>query len=474
MSDPNTIRYSYQDCPTIKKFNDSKAFIRGLMGPIGSGKSTGCVIEMVDKTLSQKPGPDGKRRARWVVVRSTYRELLDTTIKTTFDWLPPHIFGTYKQSEQKYNIEAFEDTEFEILFRALDKPQDVSKLLSLDLTGFWLNEAKDIPWAVVDAVQGRVGRYPPQRLGGPSWYGGVMDTNPPDTESKWYEFFETKNLDPSFAQLFKQPSGLAPDAENLSNLPNGRKYYENLVHGKDPEWVKVFVHGQYGFMVDGRAVYPEYNDEVHCKECRPVKYSTMYRGWDFGLTPCCVFVQYSPTGQLLVLDELCSESMSIDVFADEVIAYTNEKFGGNDNYEWIDIGDPAGDHRSQTDAKTAFQILHGRGIFIEGGLQTPAIRQECVRRPLTKLISGKPQFVLNPRCKMLRKGFLGGYCYRRLQVSSERFTSIPDKNKFSHPHDALQYVCTRIFGGGLTAPYMEKDEPAARWSDGPTDSITGY
>ena len=39
--------YSYASVPTIKRFSQSRAFIRGLMGPFGSGKSSGCVIELV-------------------------------------------------------------------------------------------------------------------------------------------------------------------------------------------------------------------------------------------------------------------------------------------------------------------------------------------------------------------------------------------------------------------------------------------
>lgn len=467
------ISYTYKHCPTIRRFSESTAFIRGLQGPIGSGKSTGCVIEIVDRSLKQNPGPDGIRRTRWVVVRGTYRELLDTTVKTFFDWVPPHLFGEYKQSEQKYVIKGFEDTEIEVLFRALEKPQDVSKLLSLDLTGFWINEAKDVPKAVVDAVQGRCGRYPAQRDGGPSWFGGIMDTNPPDTESWWYTFFETAGLDPAFAQVFKQPSGLSPEAENLPNLPNGRKYYETIAQGKDPEWVKVFVHGLYGFSVEGRVVFGEYADEVHCKECKPIKYSPIYRGWDFGLTPCCVFCQLTPNGQLVVFDEMCATDMGIDQFSDEVIAYSSQHY---DDWELIDTGDPAGEQRAQTDARTAFQILHSKGVYIEAGMQSPAIRLESVRKPLMRMVAGKPGFVLSPKCKILRKGFMGGYNYRRLQVTSERFTSIPDKNKYSHPHDALQYVCTRLFGGGLTSPYAGRDEPRRdeAFDTAPRSDLTGY
>ena len=52
---------------------------------------------------------------------------------------------------------------------------------------------------------------------------------------------------------------------------------------------------------------------------------------------------------------------------------------------------------------------------------------------------------------MLRKGFQGRYAYRRMQIGGveERFHDVPDKNEYSHPHDALQYVTARLFGNQL-------------------------
>jgi hypothetical protein len=38
-------QYSYASVPTVKRFSQSKAFIRGLMGPFGSGKTSGCVMD---------------------------------------------------------------------------------------------------------------------------------------------------------------------------------------------------------------------------------------------------------------------------------------------------------------------------------------------------------------------------------------------------------------------------------------------
>ena len=49
-------------------------------------------------------------------------------------------------------------------------------------------------------------------------------------------------------------------------------------------------------------------------------------------------------------------------------------------------------------------------------------------------------FLIDYRCKELIKGFEGGYAYRRIQVSGERYDDRPEKNRFSHIHDALQYL----------------------------------
>jgi hypothetical protein len=76
----------------------------------------------------------------------------------------------------------------------------------------------------------------------------------------------------------------------------------------------------------------------------------------------------------------------------------------------------------------------------------------------------------------LRKGFQGGYQFRRLQVSGERYGDKPEKNIYSHPHDALQYVCTRVFGMGLTTPKPRSgdDDDEFFYADASRSGITGY
>lgn len=487
------LNYSYDPVPTIARFALSDARIRALMGCFGSGKSSGCVIEIVRRAIAQPKSPDGVRYSRWCIVRNTYSELRLTTIKTVFQWLPPAYLGKYVESSHTYTITAIPEVHLEIIFLALDRPEDIAKLLSLELTGGWINEAREVPWSIVEAMQGRIGRYPPRRDVPIYWDGLIMDTNPPDSDSSWYAFFEegkwVKDFErlqdegvlpaemrhEDYAAIFKQPSGLSKQAENLPNLKPG--YYQELQIGKTPEWVKVYVHGDYGFVVEGKLVYPEYSDQVHCREIEPNPRCTVIRGWDFGLTPACSFSQLLPDGRWLVFDEMTSDNMSIDQFADEVLEHCNRAFRGTVTFE--DWGDPAGNERMQTDKKTCFEIMQAKGIEVQGSVQEPKLRQEAVRKPMRTLVGGEPQFIVHPRCRVLRKGFMGGYHRRRMNIAGpERYTEKPEKNFYSHVQDSLQYSLAKYFSSGLTGTgYQEDDDwpgPGYVHEPLPSSSSTGY
>ena len=123
----------YKASKTLCKVHKDKTFVRAVMGPIGSGKSVGCLIDIFMKAMEQKPNDKGIRKTRWAIVRNTYRELIDTTIRTFFDWIPQEE-GFFKKMDLEFIFEKdLPDgtrVEAEFLFRALDKPKDVKKLLS--------------------------------------------------------------------------------------------------------------------------------------------------------------------------------------------------------------------------------------------------------------------------------------------------------------------------------------------------------
>lgn len=444
------IVFDYSASPTIKRFSQSRKFLRGLMGPFGSGKSSGCCIELIKWAMRQNVQADGKRRARFAVIRNTYGELQDTTIRTLHEWIPPHSFGSYNKTDNVFIIDRLDpNLEIEILYRALDRPEHVAKLLSLELTGAWVNEAREVPWAIIKALAGRVDRYPKMTDGGVVDPGIILDTNPPDDESDWYRVFEEDR--PNNAELFKQPSGRSPQCENRLYL--SKTYYENLMSGADLEFIKVYVDGFYGFVKEGRPCYPDYNDATHCSDSVDVVPKIkIKRGWDFGLTPACIFTQLRPDGRMIVFDEMVATDVGISSFADEVLLHSSQRYA---DYEFEDYGDPAGRQSSamtqDKDEKTCFDILQGKAIAIQEGEQNLTIRLESVKKPMNTLVGGRPQLMIHPRCKKLRKGFQGRYQYKKLKIAGaqERYHEEPDKNEYSHPHDGLQYVCTKVFGNAV-------------------------
>ena len=449
----------YIASPTAGEFHRDDNFVRGLIGPIGSGKSVSCCIEIFKRACEQRAHTDGVRYSRWVIVRNTYRELVDTTMQTWFDWFPKTL-GHWRAADMKQTIEFTLTDEtvvhLEVLFRALDRPDDVKKLLSLELTGGWINEAREIPKPILDMLIGRVGRYPSKRYGGASWYGVINDTNPPDTDHWWYRMFEEQQ--PEGWKDFHQPSGVSPEAENIDNLPD--EYYKRLSSGKDQEWINVYVHGKYGFVQDGKIIYPEYNDNLHCVHDLGLHEKTekVIIGVDFGLTPAAVIAQISRSdGQVQILDEIVTEDMGAVRFGKRIKELILSNY---DNLPMEGYGDPAGEQRSQVDERTPFFVLEAQGVFLRPGPTNDfTIRRESVAKLLTTLtLLGRPQLVISPKCRMLRKAMAGGYKYRRINVSgTDKYAEKPDKNMYSHVAEALQYLCTGL-GHGYELLKRAEDE----------------
>jgi len=444
------------------KFHESDAFVRGLMGPVGSGKSSSCCVEIVARALRQRPSRDGIRRSRWLIIRNTYPELKSTTIKTWETWFPANVapikWDTPITSTMKINnIGDGTGLELEVMFMALDKPTETGKLRSLELTGAWINEASEVPKEIFDMVTQRVGRFPSKLQGGPSWCGIILDTNPCDDDHWYYKLAEEER--PTEWEFFRQPGGLMrdaegnyspnPDAENVFNLPGGYSYYQQQVPSKSEDWINVFLLGNYGSTKDGKPVYPEYNDKVHClsKNVEGERGLPIVLGWDFGLTPACVILQVTGRGKIIILDELVSEDMGIRQFANDIVKpVLMNKYNG---FQIHSAGDPAGNIRAQTDERTCLQELLEAGIYTEPAATNDFIpRRESVAFFMTRMMDGEPAFLLNPRCTNLRKGFLGRYKFERVKASgTARYKDRPVKDIYSHIQDALQYACLKVRGG---------------------------
>ena len=391
----------------------------------------------------------------------TYKQLIDTTQATCFYWLPPDLFGNYNKTEHRYVINKIpmEDgtrVEIEVIFRALDKELDVRNLLSLELTGAWFNEVREISRFIVNHTEGRCRRYPKDIP--ITWTGVIADTNPPDQYSWIYKFFEetvpkdekNEGLADRY-EIFKQPSGRGDKAENLTHLDGGRKYYTDLAIGKDPEFIKVYCDGEYGLTRDGKPVYRNYMDSIHCakEDIEPIKGIPIIASYDFGHTPGCVFSQYLPGGGFNVLKEFWSENSGIRGFVGNLVKpYILAKYRG---FEIITTGDRSGIQRNDTDERNCFIELKAMGYPATPSYTNDInARINAVDVLLTKNIEkGKPAFQISPSCELLRRGFISEYKYHIFKGIVERVAEKPEKDtEFSHVHDALQYAALLVDMGG--------------------------
>ncbi len=437
----------YNAEPTLSRFHRSNAFYRAIRGPVRSGKSVGVCMEIMRRAQMQRKGADGIRHSRWLVARRTYRELMDTTIKTWLQWFDEDHFGAFQKGNMIHHIQQG-DIDLEVMFRALERPEDAEKLLSLELTGAWLNEARQFPKGIVDTLSDRVGQFPSKSEGGCSYRGVMLDTNSPDEDHWWYKLSEESDL--KQWEFFNQPGALLevdgkfkmnPKAENLSNLNEGPNYYIDRADGKSKDYVRVYYCNQYGFVSSGRPVIQGYVDAVHCPGdiLKPVKNVNIIVGIDFGLTPAALFAQQQVNGQWIWFDELVTENCGAKQFGDQLLRHINKEYQG---FKFEFFGDPAGQQQAQTDKTTPFQVLNQCGIpAVPAPTNDFMIRCEGTSQPLCRLIDGKPGLIISPKCKMARKGLAGGYCLKRIQVAgAERFKDEPDKNKYSHVVEAGGYA----------------------------------
>jgi hypothetical protein len=504
----------YNAQPTAARFHASTALVRGFMGPVGNGKSVACITEMLRIAFDQWPNCDGIRKSRWAIIRNTNPELRTTTLNTWKQWVPesispitlnPIIMTTVKQPLRDGSDTSIE---MEVYFLAVDRPDDVKKLLSMELTGAFLNESRELSYAVVKGVRERIGRYPSVIDG----YADkddykaprdpktgkikackrkvlVMDTNPPEDDHWWYQLAEegclrkSENKDlarrktAEIFEFFRGPAPLikqhdgeyipSPGAENIDNLDGGYKYYLDMIAGNTEDHINVQVLGNYGHIQDGLPVYPTYNDRVHCsqKHFVAIEGITICLGWDFGLTPACVIGQLTDTGQCRLIAELTSEDMVISggarEFARDVVKpYLSQKFPNHKI--GFSLGDPAGNNRGEGEGKSAIGILNDEYLMdgdipLDLGFTTdPAPTNDITRRLdavgsfLSKMVGkGEPGLLVDKRCQSIRKGFLGGYKFKKILMSGseDRYRNTPDKNKYSHCHDAVQYLCLGFIGG---------------------------
>jgi hypothetical protein len=459
----------YKPTDTQREFMLDENYVRVLAGPVGGGKSVTCVHELVRLACGQAPNAKGIRKTRAVIVRNTADQLALTTRKTVFDWLPPGEAGIWKAVEKTFILKAKlpdnTEVESEWLFIALDTPDDVRKALSLETTFIWGNESRELNSEVVDGLLGRMNRYPSMKDGGPTRSCALFDTNMPDEDTWWHDKMEDP---PSNWSIYKQPAAILkpakyterfgeepeeilldkdgeewcvnPKADNYDHLP--KQYYPNLIPGKTEDWLRVYLRSEYGRSLSGTPVYEKtFTYDFHVAD-DPIKYIRgenypIIIGIDFGRTPAAVFKQRDPRGRVMTLGEITAENMGIETFLNvRLNPFIANNFAGA---TFLCAPDPAGFAKQQLNELSLVDVLKNAGFkCVRPPSNNPEIRIQSVERLLNQQLEGKAMYLIDRSCEMLIKGFRYGYRYK-IKKNGE-LEDRPDKNEFSHVHDANQYA----------------------------------
>lgn len=431
------------------RFMRDTKFVNVLNGPIGSGKTRTVLMKAIRLGTQQKPSSvDGIRKFKLVAVQENYRQLHRATIPSIHKLLPRSAgewtgaSNAPSQFNLMFGLDDGTKLKFDIDLVAIGENAVEDVMRGYEMTCVWLIELDLLAREVYQFARGRVGRYPDMNEGGPSWYGLIGDCNAPEESSWLYE--DLFRDPPDDVLLLKQPSGLDARAENLANLPPG--YYDTQMRGQ-PEWyIERMIKNRPGYSREGKPVYPEFNESIHAagRVLEAVPGIPLRIGLDAGGSPAGVITQKLPNGKWRVLRELLSEQGTGPIrFGRNLADVLHEHFP-----EWRDIrawADPSaayGVDKQMGEASWIEIVANEAGIVVEPGPTNALIpRLEAVRRPLTMLIDGEAGLELSMACPALREGFNSGYRYRLMHVpGSNRWSEEPEKNRFSHIHDALQYV----------------------------------
>lgn len=465
--------------------DDSTTPMPFIRGPGGSGKTTSAVFRGPRWIMRHMPVcRDGVIRGRITIIRDNYRRLAETALKSwklVFREDLPHsefsggqdrpvhhlIRGVVERSGQVmiagkplYPAARYprmlRKVEIEVDFFAVGDHAIEEMLRGYETSYGWLNEADLLNDRVAPFLYSRTGRFP-SKLMLPDELVAAMeegrwsmprqvcgDLNPPDV-THWVEKWD-RSARKGF-KLYKQPSGLSPQAENRKG--KSLKEYEADLEVMDEYDAQRFVHGQPGFARDGIPVYAvpkdgvggfRPSDHVAAGPIKVVRELPINLGFDAGGTPACAVTQTMPTGQFRMLREITTEPVTgPERFAEMITRLlVSEDFRGVP--VGLNYGDPSafyGADKEHGDLAWMQTVALAIGSnILPAPSNEPAIRIAS----LSLLMKQYGMFQVDPRCETTIGGLAAHYKIGKDKKGAIINGGRPVKNEYSHIVEALQYV----------------------------------
>lgn len=487
------VRYALDPADKVlKAYLEDEHRVVGIMGPRNSAKSSASIIKLYRNALGQPAGDDGWIKRRTVVVRRTYAELLHTTIPSWKNWLPSAVFGEIPLSLKPIvRRSLIPPLDWEVIFIALDRAEDVRFLNSMEVSDSWVNEAWEVAREIISGLVLTTNRYPnpmskegcyrPQVLwdtNGPPlghWIGYMSGLEAPhEREVAKYRLPETWaiHIQPPGVLPVRDDAGETigwvdnPDAENSRH--RSPSYYQDAVAGATPDIIQRYLVGRPGGVTSGAPVWPHFRMDVHVSK-QPLRITPGFPiivGMDFGRTPAAVVCQELFGESWRIIAELDGVSTGAKEFAEDyllpLLGRLVAEVDPDQREEWETViyGDPAGEHESEAlNDATPIRMLRAAVGSVARVVPAWSAHKFPPRRDSMNLLmkrltgAGGPALLISPACKSLLRSAQGAYCYdttKRISTGETITEPRPNKrNPATHIANALEYAIVGHDKGAL-------------------------
>lgn len=464
--------------PVSDAFLRSRAFLQILIGPVGSAKTvTGLrKLRRIGQMQGGRRDANGViwRRGRVGVIRESYPNLEKNTVQSWFKIHPePDGKFTWKApfthrlrlilAQDPVTGKPADVCDFEIEFRAIGDRSVEEVCRGWEVNAVLVDEADLQPSELMSFLSGRVGRFSdldPSLVVDPTI---ILLANAPYIDN-WiyplaYEGEFEGLVDPELVaaldgrkliEVFIQPGGREPGAENLHNLQKGYYTIQAALNKHRPDYVARMLDNKPVPMQHGQPVNPQFDFARHV---RPLEFDPrrmLVIGFDQGLNCAAVASQRTIEGHFRALREAVAflelgrtlKKIGAAAGGQMVRAMLNEHFFDVDPDRIRFVGDPAAWRAKDRDDNDfnwveAFSKALGHRVH-KAKTNKEGLRHEAVWHALAE----HDGYAVDPSCKHLIRGHLGGYRYQDAAMSGgeTRGHLVVANTIYTHVCDAEQYA----------------------------------
>lgn len=477
MSDELEIRTLNSPGPISDAFLLSRAFIKVIIGPVGSAKTMTALRALVQVAMRQKGRLDPRgvyrRKARVGVIRETYPNIEKNTLPSwfrifaesdgKFTWKAPFTHRLMLILAEDDEGNATDVCEFECEFRAIGDRSVEEACRGWEVVAVMIDEADLQPPELLAFLSGRVGRssdLDPDMVVDQQI---ILSLNAPYMDNWVYGMAIEKNLgevvdpeleaalgDRPLLEVFIQPGGRSPGAENLHNLPKGYYAIQAAANRHRPDYVARMIDNKFVPMQHGQPVNPQFDYQVHV---RPLEFDPSRKliiGCDQGLFAAATASQRTPMGQLRTLreavmfreDNRTLAKIGPSAFGQLVRAMLNEHFFDLSPEMIRVVCDPAAwaaADRADTELDWVRAFRKALGLPVH---KAKTNRQSLRNEAIWRAMSERDGYAVDPACKHLIRGHLGGYHYAKAERSEGETRGHLEIADTIHTHvcDSEQYA----------------------------------